>query len=418
MRLAHGFWLSSLILLLLLSGCGPVHRLPQQASAAPAVSAPDTSTTPAVPTGQLDDKLVAMIDSYAEANMKLRKTPGMAVGIVQDGKVVFSKGYGAADVETGAPVTPQTVFNLGNLSYQFTAVAIMQLVEQGKIDLDAPFAQYLPGFTMADDRYKAITVRQLLTHMAGLDYAYEADWSLPLEEMWQSFEPAADEDARARYLAFLADQRLLDEPPSWLGGDTEYNLLGAVIEAVSGQNFESYMHDHIFAPLGMNHSSFIPTELDPALLAQPHVTGLDGQPVRAALYPYHRPWAPSSGLVSNVEDMTRWMIVGANRGELDGVRILSPATYDLLWGNEADTGEFRPDGKPLYYGLGWYVFQNAGKAQVGHPGLNLGFVTDIGYFPDERSGVVVMANRLDSVFDPRVSDEVVGQIFGYLGFLR
>ena len=244
--------------------------------------------------------------------------------------------------------------------------------------------------------------------MSGLPDSYEADWSQPLAEMWKNLKIDTDEGARTRYVQSLADKKLLHGPGTqWEYSDLNYNLLGAVIEAVSGQSFESYMHDHIFAPLGMNHTSFTPTEIDPAFLAQPHVTGPNNQPVKAALYPYHRPWAPNVGLFSNAEDMARWMVVGFNRGEIDGVRILSPEAYDLLWGQQADTGMTWPDDNPLYYGLGWYRFQIYGKPVVGEAGVNLGFIANNEFFPDDGLGVIALGNRLDSADEDAYTDPVV-----------
>ncbi len=199
-----------------------------------------------------------------QLTMDQYRVPGLAVAIVEDGKIVFAKGYGVTELASGAPVTPGTAFNAGALSTQFTAAAVMQLVEQGKIDLATPLAEYLPAFTMADARFREITVGQLLTHTSGLANPEGVDWSQPLQDMWQGFDQETDPGGLTRYLERFAGRQLLAAPGAkWSYADANYNLLGAVIEAVSGQSFEAYMHDHIFAPLGMAHTTYVPAALDP-----------------------------------------------------------------------------------------------------------------------------------------------------------
>lgn len=403
------------LLCLALAACTPGALPPLPPPLPPPAAALPPSVVPTVPTGTLDDHQLSLLDMVAQLTMDQYRVPGLAVAIVEDGKVVFVKGYGVTDLPSGTPVTPQTAFNTGGLAAQFTAAAIMQLVEQGKLDLDAPVTQYLPDFTMADERYREITVRQLLTHNSGVTDGYEADWSLPLAEMWQGFRQDTAPGARDRYLQLLASQQLLFAPGTdWSYADADYNLLGAVIEAVSGQSFESYLHDHIFAPLGMAHTTFVPADLDPALLAQPHVRDAKYLPVKAALYPYHTPWASGDGLVTSAEDLARWMVVGFNRGELDGVRILAPETYDLLWGREAATGVKTGAGAPIYAGFGWYTTEEDGKPVVFSSGMNLGFVADSVLVPDVKTGVVALGNLLNTVDDVDYADGVVGSVFDML----
>lgn len=403
------------LLCLTLAACTPGALPPLPPLPPPPAAALQPSAVPTVPTGTLDDHQLSVLDMIVHLTMDQYRVPGLAVAIVRDGKVVFVKGYGVTDLASPTPVTPQTAFNTGGLAAQFTAAAVMQLVEEGKLDLDAPVTRYLPAFTMADDRYRELTVRQLLTHSSGLADGYEADWSKPLQEMWQGFGQDTAPGARDRYLQLLASQPLLFAPGTgWSYADTNYNLLGAVIEAVSGQSFESYLHDHIFAPLGMAHTTFVPTDLDPALLAQPHVRDAKYLPVKAALYPYHTPWASGDGLIASAEDLARWMMVGFNRGELDGVRILAPASYDLLWGREAATGVTADGGAPIYAGFGWYTTEVDGKPVVFSSGMNLGFVAGSVLVPDVKTGVVVLGNLLNTVNDVDYADGVVGSVFDML----
>ncbi len=188
-----------------------------------------------------------VVDSFLQEEVKANRIPGVAVAIVQDDQIIFSKGYGEAFA--GKPVTPQTQFYLGSVSKGFTALAIMQLVEQGKLKLDAPVQKYLSWFQVADPNASSkITVRHLLNHTSGLS-------------------EAGDPNAGA-YTSNLEEQaRLLKSvhPTSAVGSqfvyyNQNYRLLGLLIEQVSGESYGDYIRNHIFEPLGMLDSVADPAD--------------------------------------------------------------------------------------------------------------------------------------------------------------
>ena len=212
----------------------------------------------------LDPALIAEIEGIVEKAMEENQVPGMAVGVVLDGDLIYAKGFGVANLESGEPVTPETLFLWAEGSFAPTAMAVTQLAEEGLLDLDAPITDYLPYFRLADGRYADITARHILEHRSGL-----ADSGSAMAD-WPNFLPQYDDEAAERYIRAMADQRLLFAPGQGMEfSDAAYTILGDVIAKVSGQNFEAYMKEHVLSPLGMAQSSFLLDEIDANLLASP-----------------------------------------------------------------------------------------------------------------------------------------------------
>jgi CubicO group peptidase (beta-lactamase class C family) len=303
--------------------------------------------------------------------------------------VAYSKGVGVADLDSKKPVTPSSVFQMASISKGMTAVAVMQLVEQGKVDLDAPVTEYLPYFTMADARYRDITVRQLLSHTSGLadDFGHELK-DVP--------------DPMAQAVRDLADQALLSAPgDAWSYSRVGFTLLGQVIAEVTGMRFEDYMQQKILTPLGMEHATFLAAEVDPDLGVTKYVNKKGGGVAVNQIQDCDARDAPACMLHANCEDMARWARAHLNRGELDGVRILNAESYDELWGPVASTpyaGYLGPVYGPPWqtYGLGWAMGKLQGHWLVGHTGGVYGTNTQIQMAPDDGLAVIVLANWLDN----------------------
>ena len=155
--------------------------------------------------------------------------PGLAIGVVKDDQIVYAQGFGRTNIETNEPITTETIFHMASISKPFVATAIMQLVEQGKIDLNAPLIQYLPYFQLADDRYKTITIQQMLCHMSGMPDVEDYEWE----------KPQYDEGALERYVRSLTGHSLKSEPgEKYAYSNMAFEVLGNLIEQVSGLSFE------------------------------------------------------------------------------------------------------------------------------------------------------------------------------------
>jgi CubicO group peptidase (beta-lactamase class C family) len=337
------------------------------------------------------DRLNNLLDPLIEKAMRDDPTPGMAVGVVHNGQVVYARGFGLMKLgHAEKPVTTETLFHMASVTKPFVATCVLQLWEQGKVELDSPVVKYLPYFRLSDERYKVITVRQMLSHTSGM----------PDVEDYENNKPQFDDGALERYVRSLNGQKLLWVPGSKMAySNMAYEVLGDLIAKVSGMSFEDYAEANIFRPLGMKSTTLLLKKADPAKLADGYTMPRGGD--YASLhpidfYPYNRTHSPSSNLESNVADMTRWALANLNRGELDGKRILKSSTYDLMWKPAADV-EFCPAGRECrkagnQVGLSWFIEKKEGHTYISHSGGDDGFVTVILLDPDQNFGLVMMQN--------------------------
>jgi CubicO group peptidase (beta-lactamase class C family) len=314
----------------------------------------------------------APLQPVIERFMADNQIPGLAIAVLQDGKLAYAAGFGVSKVGTDEKVTPRTVFALGANAGPFRTTAVMQLVERGKIELDAPVVRYLPYFELRDGHHVGLTVRHLLSGTAA--FPEVRDWA------WD--RPEHDEGALERYVRGLKDVSLKAPPGTRFSfdGDIAAEVLGDIVAKVSGMSFEDYLRVNIFEPLALKDTTALVRDADPALLASPHVVG-NGYRVRASdVFPYNRRHGPSSTRYSSVVDMARWAQAHLNRGELDGKRILDAATYDIMWARASDKSERRA--------LGWWQRDNA--RVVFQQGQDLGFTSFMLLLPRQQSTAVVL----------------------------
>jgi CubicO group peptidase (beta-lactamase class C family)/predicted ester cyclase len=362
---------------------------------------------------ELDSAIVAKIESIVQAKMAESQAPGMTLCIVKDGQLIYSQGFGVAELGTDRPVTPQTVFKAASVTKTFTAAAIMQLVEQGKIDLDAPITTYLPWFSMADEDYQDITVRQVMAHRAGIPPL--EDPVEPFYLSWGFDNPQTDDQAMERRVQALSEEELIFAPDeSWSYSDWGFTILGTIVAEVSGQSYEDYVKEHLMQPLGMDGSGLMTSDIDPNLLASPHVNSETGEVMVSPVYPYSRHDAPADALHVSCEDLAKWALTALNRGELNGARILQPASYETMWQQYSETGI--PEPSLLGYGLGWFVGSIEEHWLVGHPGVDPGFNIKMQLAPDDGLAVVALANWMTRFGEPFPADEAALEVFyGLLG---
>jgi len=264
---------------------------------------------------------------------------------------------------------------MASVTKTFVATAVMQLVEKGKIDLDAPLTRYLPYFRLSDERYRAITIRQTLSHTSGIPDTVNYNWD----------KPEYDAGALERFVRSIADQKLVFAPgEKFAYSNTGYEILGDVIAKVSGESFEDYVQHNILTPLGMKDSTLLVREANPQLLTSPHVMEKDTVVV-SKIFPYNRAHTPSSTLYSSIEDMSRWAIANLNHGVLDGKRILKGETIDLMW---------RPvvDALSMKEGISWFTTEKQGHRFVLHSGGDVGFESLLLLAPEDGVAVVAMSN--------------------------
>jgi CubicO group peptidase (beta-lactamase class C family) len=310
--------------------------------------------------------------------------PGLAVGMVKDGEIVYAKGFGVQSLETQAPVTTDSVFCVQSVSKTFVATAILQLAERGQLELDAPIVQYLPYFQMDDERYRQITIRQALSHTSGMPDIEEIDYVELVTH------PEYDDGAAERFVRSLSNRRLIANPGERFSySNIAYNVLGDVLAKVSGKSFEATMREQILIPSGMPNSTFMWTDVPANVLAMPHLRSpaMQVNPI----YPYHRADAPASFLHTMVVELCHWAITSLSRGNYLGQRILSPAGYELMWKPVAKRGD--PPSLYEQMGLGWTLGHFKDVRTVCHGGGGFGGTAFLLLLPERNCAAVVLCNE-------------------------
>lgn len=331
---------------------------------------PDASPLPGAQVARLQSELEPKITDAINSGL-----PGFAIGVVKNGKLIYAKGFGVAKLGTNAPVTSRSLFHMASVTKTFVATAVMQLVEQRKIDLDAPITKYLPYFKMDDERYRDIKVRQLLSHTSGIPDTTNYHWD----------QPEYDDGALERFVRSTANQKLIFTPgEKFAYSNTAYEVLGDLIAKVSGESFEDFVQHHILTPLGMKDSTLLVRQANPSLLTSPHVEE-SGKLVASKIFPYNRAHAPSSTLYSNIDDMSRWAIANLNHGELDGRRILKRETAEMMWQPVVNAFSVKE-------GIAWFITDLQKHRLVMHDGGDVGFQSRLLLAPDDSVAVIAMTN--------------------------
>jgi CubicO group peptidase (beta-lactamase class C family) len=330
--------------------------------------------------GQVDE--VAVRAKVAEV-LNMWPSAGVAVAIVRKGRPPWFHGHGVADVATGQPVTEDTVFRVGSLTKTVTAVAIMQLWEQGLIDLDAPANRYLTTFRLTPARpdLQPATVRHLLTHTSGVGY-------------WRRFpdllRPGFGAGISAPRPVLLADYYRRGLPQEiqpgmkWAYSNHGFAALGQIVEDVTGQALSDYFRMHIFDPLGMDHTDLARSGRVGPGLATGYVIRRQGL---VPVADFEVPTPGGGGLYSTAADMARYTSSLLQGGGSNGGPILKASTAETMF-----QPHFRPDPRLPGVALGFNIGAEGNHRVVGKDGILSGFLAHLGMAQREGIGVVVLAN--------------------------
>ena len=320
-----------------------------------------------------------LFSAWMEGQMAYRGLPGVVVGVVSDQDLVWAKGFGFADTAAKLPVTPATKFRMASHSKLFTAIAIMQLREEGKLRLDDPVAKYLPWFKAkpAGDDDGPITIEQLLSHSSGLQR--EAG------DHWTSFEFPTSDELRKLY----ADRQAAFAPSvRWKYSNLAYSVAGMIIEQVSGERWADYVDRNIFKPLGM-----LATSVDKNVpgLAVPYGRRMPDGSREVLPFVDARGMASATGVTSNLEDMAKFVSAQFRRGPRGGAQIVSTGSL-----REMHRVRSVEENWTSGTGLGFDITRIKDRTYVGHGGGYPGNTTQTLIQLDDKMGVVVLTNTNDS----------------------
>lgn len=320
------------------------------------------------------------VDDLVQNEMRRHPIPGLALEIIQHGKPARIAAYGMANLEWRAPVTPETVFEIGSMTKQFTAAGIMLLAQEGKLSVDDKISRYLKDTPAS---WGKITLRHLLTHTSGLRNYTGLDGFELTRHLTQ-----------AQFIRRIGREPMDFAPgEKWSYCNTGFNLLGYVIENVSGQGYWTFMRERIFGPLDMESTS----QRDPRQIIPHRASGYETN--RAGQY-INRDYDltdifAAGAMVSTIGDLAKW------NAALDGQKLLTPATEAEMW-----TPVRLNDGSTHAYGFGWFLDPLQGHPNIGHSGSTSGFSASLQRFPKDGLAVIVLTNSDETGIATKVAKAI------------
>lgn len=352
----------------------------------------------------------ASIDSLVEKAITAFNVPGIAVGVVKDGKIIHAKGYGQRSLKTQLPVTPNTLFGIASNSKAFTAAALGILVEQGKIKWDDHVRDYIPEFKLYDPYVtEHFTIKDLLTHRSGMGlgagdlmfFPDSSDFSLK------------DIIHNLRYLPQVSEFRTKYDYDNNL-----YIVAGEVIARVSGQSWDDFVEQNIFFPLGMKLSA---ASFERLPSFQDVIDGHAPVNSEVKVIPRNtlRVGHAAGGIYSSINDLSKWLICLMNKGvSVEGKRILSETTIKEMWTPQTIIPVFNPGVYNVHfsaYGLGFFLSDVKGKLQTTHTGGLEGMVTQITMLPELNLGIIVLTNQQEGAAFTTITNTIKDTYLGSTG---
>jgi CubicO group peptidase (beta-lactamase class C family) len=335
------------------------------------------------------------LEPFVAEAMLQSHVPGLSLAVVMDGKVVYARGFGARRLKDNIPATPNTLYGVGSCTKSFTALAIMQLVQQGKLALKDPVKKHLPEFKLGKDD-NPITIHNLLTHSSGIPDLSGADVEinrfLGVDEKWIPFSSFED---MLLHVNGAKDEVAAEPGARFFYLNEGYELLGMIVERVGQMPYEKYIRDMILKPLKMNRSAFSKAELEKdSDVATPYFTEKkDGSLVAVpTVHPISRLSYADGGLLSSVMELSTYLVANINHGTFEDVTLLDPMLMHEIHRPHMQTGITGPFGKMLY-GYGWHMEDDFfGHMLIGHSGSTGASSANLTFLPDMNLGVAIAWN--------------------------
>ena len=334
------------------------------------------------------------LQTYIAREVEDKRLPALSIALVDDQRIVWARGFGFADQKANTPATAETVYRVGSVSKLFTDIAVMRLVEQGKLDLDAPVTKYLPEFKPENPFGKPITLRQMMAHRSGLvreppDGSYFDPTNPPLTKMVES----------------LNRTKLVFEPETKIKySNAAIATVGFVLERTQKEPFARYLQRTLLDPLGMTNSGFEPRPALTKNLAHAVMWTYHGREFAAPTFELGM--APAGSMYSTVTDLGRFLGVLFAGGQGPKERMLQKETLEQMW-----TPQFKKSDEKSDFGIGFRISDLEGRRKLGHGGAIYGFSTELAALPDDKLGVVVITSKdVANAVTTHVADEALKQM--------
>lgn len=338
----------------------------------------------------INSQTLNKIDIYIEEVQNRANIPAISIGIIKDDSLIYKKSY-----SKDRTITPDSLFYIGSLTKSFTALTVMQLVEDGKINLDDSIKKYLPWFKIKDENsIDKITIKTLLNQTSGFS-TYEG---LKNFDDWDSSDFALEKTLRA-----LKDVSLVSEPSTTFHySNLNYQALGLVIEKVTGLSYKQYIQENIFKKLDMKDSYASLENIDKKNIAQGHRLWF-GQALKSD-FPFSEVLLPAGYIISNIDDMSNYLIAQLNEGRYEKKQIFSSSIIKQMQTPSAPIIKDK-----FYYGFGWFVHTNK-ELYLSHLGSTPGYTSAMIIYPEEELGIVVLANATSYTLGSKDLNALAGGI--------
>ncbi len=322
------------------------------------------------------------IDTFIDSVMTRWSVPGLALAVVKDGKIVYKKGYGYRNLKTKEKITPFTLFSIASSTKSFTSTAAAILVDEKKLDFDTPLKEYFPDFQMYDPAATdKLTMRDLLCHRSGT----------PRQKFFSLNTPPTRQEVRTsmRYFEPARDFRSLFQYCN-----ETITVAGDMIAERAGIPWEELIRTRIFEPVGMKHSIFsVRDVVKTPDYALPYIDWEEGKPEEME---FHNAdiLGPAGCMISNVEDLSKWVLFNLNKGKVDDKQIVSSQNLARLQSPQIPVSQRMKYPEVFYqsYGMGWFIDAYRGNLHVHHGGVLYGFTSQVSFLPTANIGVVLLAN--------------------------
>lgn len=338
------------------------------------------------------------LETFILEKMRESKTPGLSIAMVEDDEIKYAKGFGFRNISDGLQATPRTLYGIASATKSFTALAVMQLVEQGKLSLDDPVERYVPAFPRIFG--ESPTIHHFLSHSSGLPNLGSVDafifGSLGFDDNWL---PITTPEEVANFVKDAGEWAVAKPGKQFLYSNECYILLGHIVSKLSGIPYEEYVRKNILDPLKMTRSFYSKADVDKeADVATPYIIDKDRKYIPSS-YPYRGATTASGGLISNVLDLSKYLLMCIEAGRYDGKELVSRRMFEAMeephiplswrvYGNES-------------YGYGWWTIPDFfGCKLVEHTGWLTVSSAFVGYVREKRIGVAILGNpagRLEQI---------------------
>ncbi len=347
------------------------------------------------------------LEAFILERLRRAKIPGLSIAIVESGETIYARGFGFSDIASGMKATPRTLYGIGSVTKSFTALAIMQLFEQGKLGLGDPVEKYVP--LKLRPFGEPVTIHHLLTHSSGIpDLGYGTAFDCGVLGYDNSWLPVSGAEDVMVFMRDANEWAVAKPGERFFYLNEGYVLLGYIISKLSGLTYQEYVRLHILEPLKMSRTFFskIDVEKDNDK-ATPYIVDKEGKH-NPSVFPYGI--SADGSLISNVIDLSNYLNMCLDKGEFEGKKLVKQKAFDLLVEPHVPT----PDGffGKLQYGYGWGITPNFyGIKLVSHGGSVRVYESHVAYLPDRKLGVAVLVNSrgLDSSISLYALALLIGQ---------